>query len=78
MSLLFTALRQTTTAVPSANCTGYPNLFSDKSLVKAGVVTAAVCAAPLLFTLTTSVNWTQLAATAVGGHVLRKELNKVL
>ena len=76
-SLLFTLLR-TTTNTPLTNLTPGPcDLLSDKSLVKTGVVAATVCATPLLFTLANTVNWTQLAATAVGGHVLRKELTKL-
>ncbi len=80
MFLLFTVLRtQTTTSAnfSVAEYTGLLNLFSDKSVVKAAVVATAVCATPLLFSLADSVNLTQLAATAVGGHVLRKELTKL-
>ena len=55
------------------------DVFSNKNLTTVGAVAAGVAVLPAVLPALLSVNFGQVVATAVAGHVVRKEvLEKVL
>ena len=53
------------------------DLLTGPQLVTCAGAVTTVALAPVLLPFLGSVNWTQVATAAVGGHFLRKELSKL-